>query len=316
MSKSNYFADDGWAVWIDGDDTSTVYMSDWLNPRGKSYIDVAIHIHGVGESYALNVYIPFPVSREELTDTSLLLHDTGILYAIFNAACIIDYQKSACTSELAYHGKTVDLVHISKLDYSMKPMAEGTLLRLSFAQLHQYLANDEAYFIFRLPHKSIDEIFKPKMNVQGCIDRLRECITTPVIAEKYGYSVRINEERILPVEVNRVGSFHRQKLKRAVVCLSINEEYVVNDHGCYRIRRLEEPLYRDYVPEGFSCENVITYQWDQTRERNLLGHFNFYFSIVRNSVSRVSMIMYLVLLLLIGITGSALWELIMMLIGK
>ena len=39
MAKRNKkFADDGWAVWVDGDDTSTVYINDWLNPKGKSYV--------------------------------------------------------------------------------------------------------------------------------------------------------------------------------------------------------------------------------------------------------------------------------------
>ena len=42
--KQRKFADDGWAVWIDGDDTSTVYINDWLNPKGKSYIDIAVRI--------------------------------------------------------------------------------------------------------------------------------------------------------------------------------------------------------------------------------------------------------------------------------
>ena len=45
--KQRKFADDGWAVWIDGDDTSTVYINDWLNPKGKSYIDIAVRIRGV-----------------------------------------------------------------------------------------------------------------------------------------------------------------------------------------------------------------------------------------------------------------------------
>ena len=29
--KQKKFADDGWAVWVDGDDTSTVYINNWLN---------------------------------------------------------------------------------------------------------------------------------------------------------------------------------------------------------------------------------------------------------------------------------------------
>ena len=29
--KYKKFADDGWAVWIDGEDVSTVYINNWLN---------------------------------------------------------------------------------------------------------------------------------------------------------------------------------------------------------------------------------------------------------------------------------------------
>ena len=35
--KQRKFADDGWAIWVDGEDTSTVYINDWLNPKGESY---------------------------------------------------------------------------------------------------------------------------------------------------------------------------------------------------------------------------------------------------------------------------------------
>ena len=29
--KQKKFADDGWAIWIDGDDTSTVYINHWMS---------------------------------------------------------------------------------------------------------------------------------------------------------------------------------------------------------------------------------------------------------------------------------------------
>ena len=69
MAKKNKrFADDGWAIWIDGDDTSTVYLNDWLNPKGKSCMDMAIRIRQVKVSKALHVYIPFEISTEEIED--------------------------------------------------------------------------------------------------------------------------------------------------------------------------------------------------------------------------------------------------------
>lgn len=42
--------------------------------------------------------------------------------------------------------------------------------------------------------------------------------------------------------------------------VSIDEAYELNDSNCYRIRRMEEDLYKDYAPHGYDCSDVITYQ--------------------------------------------------------
>ena len=313
--KQRKFADDGWAVWVDGDDTSTVYINDWLNPKGKSYVDMAIRIRGVKVSKALNVYIPFSVSNDEIEDVSLLFENTKILQATFSAACIVDFKKNEHTSEIAYNGKTIDIVHISTLDYQLRLLSDGTLISIDFEQLQAFLDNDEAYFIWRMPHKSLDEIFKPHVSMGNALGRLRDLITTPVVSEKYGYSIRVNESRLLPEEITRIGMFHRQKLKKAVISISIDENYELNDSGCYRTHRLEENLYEDYLPKDYNREDVITYQWNQNREHNLQGQFNFYYTVSKNSISRGSMFLYMTLLMALGIIGnllaSYLWELIL-----
>ena len=303
--KQRKFADDGWAVWIDGEDTSTIHINDWLNPKGKSYVDIAIHIRGIKTGKSLNVYVPFPVSDEEIEDVSLSFGDTKILQAIFSAACIVDYKKNPHTSEIAYNGKTVDIVHISTTRFQTEPLSNGTLIRLDLQQLQPYLDNDEAYFIWRMPHKSLDAIFRPYVDVGNALERLRDLITTPVVSEKYGYSIRINETRLLPEEITRIGMFHRQKLNKAAITISIDENYDLNDAGCYRIRRLEENLYKVYLPEDYQTEDVITYQWNQNRADNFQGQFNFYYSITRESISKGSMLLYMVLLLSIGVIGDA-----------
>ena len=306
--KQKKFADDGWAIWVDGDDTSTVYINNWLNPKGKSYVDLAIRIRGVTLSKLLHVYVPFAISADEIEDVSLLFKDTKILQATFSAACIIDYKKNEHTSEIAYNGKTVDIIHISTLEYDIKPLSDGTLISVDLEKLNASLDNDEVYFIWRMPHKSLDEIFKPRVDVGNAISRLKDLITTPVISEKYGYSVRINEARLLPEEITRIGIFHRQKLKKAVITLSIDESYELNDGGCYRIRRLEENLYKDYLPKCYKFEDVITYQWNQNRENNQQGQFNFYYNLSKDSISKSSMFIYMVLLLSVGIFGDFLAE--------
>ena len=303
--KQRKFADDGWAVWIDGEDTSTIHINDWLNPKGKSYVDIAIHIRGIKLCKSLNVYVPFPVLVEEIEDVSLSFENTKILQAIFSAACIVDYKKNQHASEIAYNGKTVDIVHISTTDFQAEPLSNGTLIRVDLQELQPYLDNDEAYFIWRMPHKSLDEIFKPHVNVGNVLERLRDLITTPVVSEKYGYSIRINETRLLPEEITRIGMFHRQKLKKAAITISVDENYELNDAGCYRIRRLEENLYKAYLPSDYQTEDVITYQWNQNRTDNFQGQFNFYYSITRDSISKGSMLLYMLLLLSIGVIGDA-----------
>lgn len=313
--KRRTFTDDGWAVWIDGDDVSTVYINDWLNPKGKSFVDFSIRIRGIKSCNGMCVYVPFAITREEMDDISLHFHDKNILRAIFSTACIVDFKKNEHTSEIAYNGKTVDVVHISNLDFVAEPIADGTLLKFSFETLQQYLDNDEAYFIWRMPHKSIDEIFHQRANVGNILQRLRDLVTSPVVANKYGYAIRINEARLLPEEINRIGVFHRQKLHKAVVSVAINEDYEINDLGCYRIHRLEEQLYTNFAPEKFVCSDAISYQWNQTRQTSSQGQYNFYFNISKESVSRGSMLVYMILLLVVGAAGNGLYELFIYLLG-
>jgi hypothetical protein len=313
--KQRRFADDGWAIWVDGEDVSTVYINDWLNPKGISYVDLAVRIRGVKASKCLNVYVPFSVEHSEIEDVSLKFEDKSILQATFSASCIVEYMKNEHTSEVAYNGRTIDIVHISSYGFSVSPLSEGTLIKIDLEKLQPYLDNDEAYFLWRMPHKSLNEVFAPRKDMNNALERLKDLITTPIVAEKFGYSIRINESRLLPDEITKIGAFHRQKLKKAVVTLSINESYELNDSGAYRIRRLEENLYKKYLPKRYKSEDVITYQWQQNRETSLKGHFNFYYNVSKNSVSRGSMFLYLVLLTVIGVAGNLIADVISKIIG-
>ena len=138
-------------------------------------------------------------------------------------------------------------------------------IRVPFDGVLYYLDNDEAYFMFRIPHKSITQVFRQRTKVGSFLTRIRDMIMSPIVSESYGYSVRINEARLLPKEINSIGAFHRQKLKKAVVTISIADSYEINDVASYRIRRLEEELYKNFLPDVFSKHNVVTYQLQQSR---------------------------------------------------
>ena len=306
--KRRKFVDDGWAIWSDGDDIFTIYLQNWLNPKGSSYVDIAIRIRNVRVNTRMRIYIPFDIAREEIDDVSLLFSNTKILQAVFGAACIVDYKKNDYTSEIAYIGKTVDIVHLSALDYKLSSLSDGTLIDIDFTQLQPFIDNDEAYFIWRMPHKSLDKLFKSRVGAGSIMSRFRDLITSPMLSEKHGYSVRINEPRHLPEEITRVGSFHRQKIKKAIITITVSEDYDINDEGCYRIRHLEDELYGEYIPKRFKTDDVISYQWHQNRESNMQGQFNFYYNITKNSISAGSMTVYMILLMLLAVMGEILGD--------
>ena len=313
--KQRKFVDDGWAIWTDGEDICTIYLHDWLNPKGDSYVDLAIRVYGIKLNNRMRVYIPFPIEREDIDDVSMLFSDTKILQAVFGSACIIDYMKNEHTSEIAYIGKTVDIVHINTLDYQLTRLSDGTLMDIDLKALQPFLDNDEAYFTWRMPHKSLDNLFKSRVGAGSVMSRFRDLITSPTLSEKHGYSIRINEPRLLHEEITRVGSFHRQKIKKSVVTISVSEDYDINDEGCYRIRHLEDELYRDYIPNKYKTDDVISYQWHQNRETNLQGQFNFYYNITKNSISGGSMTIYMILLMLLAVMGEILGDFAKTLLG-
>lgn len=313
--KKKKFADDGWAIYINGNNDSTIYLNEWLNPHGKSFVDVGLRIRGIKECHKIYLFIPFRIVKEDVNDVSLLLNDMGIFRAIFSTICLMDYKKNRCVSETAYNRKTVDLVHISETGFELENVDKGTLLTVDLDSIQQYLDNEEAYFLFRIPYKSLDEVFNTGADMRNILERLRDLITSPVITEKYGYSVRVNEARLLPEEISRNPVFIRQKLHKSVVSISVLDEYEVVYGNCYRTSRLEDQLYKNYLPEGFEATDAITYQWKFKNDSDSRSRFNYYFDISRQTISKTSMFVYLIILLCTGVAGDATWDMISRLIG-
>lgn len=315
--KTKQFADDGWAIWIDGDDRSTIYLNEWLNPKGKSYVDIGVRAYGAKNAGELNIYVPFKISREDVTDLSVKFKDDDILRGMFNTNCIIDTEINKYTSELKYDGREVSLINFSDEIMSFRTVDAGAVISFNLGKIREFITCDEAYVIFRLPHKTLDKIFADPsgIDVGGVFERFKSLISSPVVTRKYGYSIRINEARLLPKEINRIEVLQQQRIQKALVTISIGDEYELNDANCYRIRRLEENLYKNYAPPGYSCADAVTYQWVEERDKNMKAHYNFYFDIVHNTISKNSVILYILILLLTAVVGNGMYDLVKTLIA-
>lgn len=316
MGKRNRkFVDDGWALWIDGDDRCTIYLNEWINPKGKNFVDVSVRIYGAKETKMVNFFIPFEVERNEICDLSYMLTDSSALRALFNTNGKVDSQKTRYTSELRYDNRTVSLINLMEEITEIKHVSYGTVFTVNFEFIKEFITSDEAYLIFRIPHKSLDSIFVSTIDVDGILDKINSLIQSPILSEKYGYSIRINEARLLPPEINEIETLQEQRIRKALVTISLSDEYDMNESTCYRIRRLEADLTRNYAPEGYECSDAITYQWVEERDFNMKAHYNFYFTMEHNEISRMSMFAYLFLVLFIGITGGVIYDLFKLMFG-
>ena len=197
----------------------------------------------------------------------------------------------------------------------MKNISYGTVITIDFEFIKTFITSEEAYLIFRIPHKTLDKIFVTSIDVVGIFDKINSLIQSPILSEKYGYSIRINEARLLPPEINEIEVLQEQRLRKALVTISLGDEYEMNESACYRIRRLEAELNRNYAPKGYDCTDAITYQWVEEREFNMKAHYNFYFTMEHNKVSKLSMCIYLFIVLLIAVFGSAIYDLFKLMLG-
>ena len=314
-NKKRRFADDGWALWIDGDDRSTFYLNEWINPKGKSYVDISVRVYGANNAKTVNLFVPFVVEDNEITDLSYMLSDGSALRMLFNTNGKVNSERTKYTSELRYDNRTVSLINLSSEFTIVKNVSYGTVITVDFEFINDCITSDEAYLIFRIPHKTLDKVFAHAIDVGSLLDRINSLIQSPIISEKYGYSIRINEARLLPPEINEIEELQEQRIRKALVTISLGDEYEMNDSTCYRIRRLEAELNRGYAPDGYDCSDAITYQWVEERDHNMKAHYNFYFTMEHNEISKISMFVYLLLVLLIGALGGAIYDLFKLMLG-
>ena len=210
-NKKRRFADDGWVLWIDGDDRSTIYLNEWINPKGNSYVDISVRVYGAKEANAVNFFVPFEIEKSEITDLSYMLSDSSALRALFNTNGKVDSEKTKYISELRYDNRTVSLINLTNEFTKVKKVSYGTVITMNFEFIKDCISSDEAYLIFRIPHKTLDKVFAPVMDVGSIFDKINSLVLSPMISEKYGYSIRINDARLLPPEINEIEDLQEKK---------------------------------------------------------------------------------------------------------
>ena len=141
-------------MWIDGDDRSTIYLNEWINPKGKSYVDISVRVYGAKNAKTVNFFVPFVIDENEITDLSYMLTDSSALRALFNTNGKVDSEKNKYTSELRYDNRIVSLINLTSEFIEVKKVSYGTVITVNINFIKDFITSDEAYLIFRIQHKT------------------------------------------------------------------------------------------------------------------------------------------------------------------
>lgn len=304
MTKiAQQFATDGFAIWLSGSLSKfdyDIHINEWLLPQSNSYIDIGIRLYNTKNLSDCYIYVPYIFTLNELNDLSLTLANENIARGIFNANCSIKSSSNSPIIEIEYNGRKENIISLSSTSLNIENIGQGTLLTIPITPVIHRLVHDESYLRFRLPHKTLDVFFHTKKH------NYKFQFESPVITERYNYVIKLNEVRSLPFEIRNIFTKAQQNINKVITTLSVNEQYIVDDSFCYKVRHLEEDLYANYVPDVFSCSNVIVYQW-YIKDKS---HYNFNIKIDYSHIMWRSFFLYAFLFILFTFLGNILWKLL------
>lgn len=298
MQQKKFF-NDSFAIWILGNkNRSDVHINEWLIPTDENYIDFGIRIYEVNQVDVLGLFVPYILKENEIEDLWDKMCNEKIARGVLNALCSISQNSNSGIIDIEYKNKKENIIKLSFLNIKIKNIDAGTIVLFDFSEVKSKINRDEVYIRFRIPYKSLARL----IDVEE--PDFESFFESPVIKCQYNCVFKLNEVRELPWEVRNISNISNQNIDKVVITISVNGKYDIDDNKCYKVRQLEGELYQDYVPKNFDCNNVISYSWrDELRK-----HYNFNFKISREFISKIGLLKYAVIVIVLSAIGSALWS--------
>lgn len=307
MTKKTLY-DEGFAFWLETRDrincSLDVHINEWFSPKEQTFMDIGLRVYSANSIDKIGIFIPFLINEEEITDLFDQMSDKNISRIIFNSDCKINSSTAESITEIKYNDREENLVELSLLSFSTQEVYDdnnikGTIIYLDIKNAKEKFTKNELYIRFRIPHKPIKDLFKSKIN-------LTSCLISPENSFEYNYVIRVNEVRTLNKNIRMLLKSNCSRINKIIVTASIPTKFDICDDRCYRIRTLEKTLYETYLPNNFSGNDTLSYQW----KCEYKDHYYINIKIKKKSISVISVLGYLIVTILLSTFCSALWTLI------
>lgn len=309
---NNYHVEqDGYAIWAvpqnvhNGIPELDVHINIWIAPKKDNtfaYVDFGIRTYCAKNTREICCYVPFDFENEQFQDLSNLLTDKEIARGIFNTSCTINFDGKTGIAELKYNAHDSN---IAEVPMSIENCSDGSIIRFKVYSIFDKLTKSELYVRFRIPNKGLGEFLRQKSDA---LHSFASALSSPIHYENYSYTVRLNESRILPSEILYNDAFQKQKVKKVILTVCASGAYIIDVSTCYKVRVLEENLYKNYVPSGSSFKNCMIDQWLQIKESK--KDYNLTCVLRKEDVNPKSLSIYAALVTFFSALGGGIIELI------
>lgn len=295
----------------------------WNLKRNKKrispFIDFGISIPNFRKIKTLHFLMPFKFSENQILDlyNNVKIPDTARL--IFNEI------ECEISSKDRYAIIKSDNFESDKLLISIKDennlekfvslsdeYDDTTRVSISLEELKKdelFVPYDDLYFRFRIDSESIKEaLFCPIQKKNWFLES--GFVETQII------DIKINQERNLPHNIckdyrlkgYRFADFSKIHL---LIMTDSSDEVDTFGSGVYECRKLEEQAWNDYLENKYDVKNVLAYHWkEKCQNGNAIQNFSRLIRISTASTNKKIIITYILVVILLGMSGSGLLELI------
>lgn len=312
-----HVADDGYAVWTipvnggNNDAPIDVHINQWVMREKNNirvYVDFGIRVYSAKNVSEICFYLPCDIEMQDIRDLSLLLKDANIARGVFNTNCSIRNNDINGIVELKYNTHDSNIFELPK---NIKKLNNGIIITFDVLTISKKLTKDELYIRFRIPNKKEEEFLAEKSNA---LDSFARILSSPILHEKYLYTIRVNEMRSLPEQIRFNTLVQNQKILKIILTVCANGPFTVDPSTCYKTRVIEKELYKDYVPKSFDLDRCMVNQWMQ--EKASFNHYNFTCIFCKEEVNKRSLLLYAFFVICLSALGGALVELVKILLNN
>ncbi|OGN89962.1 MAG: hypothetical protein A2158_04865 [Chloroflexi bacterium RBG_13_46_14] len=250
-----------------------LWMLNNINPRqhGKldCFLDIGVMLSHAEELSHVNIFIPDQLDRSNIQDLGLVFKNkTELVSAVFNEDYGVLVRAKEKTIEvlrtdgsISFHIYVLDLYN----DVSLKSQFGGSIISI---QIPEHLKNKRHYYRIRLKCSFVDHtgyIYTPPASsiLEGAF------FQTELV------DLRFNEKRNLPsslLEIMRQNCNVLFTKTHFFLMREASDDYIFS-HKPPGGRQLEKEIWKAYVGENYSFEQITAYHWKEATPHDSFNVF-------------------------------------------